>query len=274
MSLDELSCRALERQGAQRYVRDVAGLATHWLQAGAGDAALVWLPALGDAASAFGRVMMALAERVNGVARVIAVDPPGYGSSPPLPQHGLPDFETLYAWARKLTEVIEGELILSGNSSGAAMAIAASSSPRTAGSILVAWPDWRHGTQPGTDVLCPADAEGFERLLRLSWHRPPRHPQRVVREVTRRFGSPEYRAHVGSFDAGRYCAELDRRRGRLAFVGGCSDGLVTPSMLETSAAAHPGASLDMIEASGHYPHKEQPDVLVRILEARIREMLA
>jgi pimeloyl-ACP methyl ester carboxylesterase len=276
MKLDELSCIALARKGALRTWQVVDGFATHALEAGTGAATAVWMPALGDAASAFGAVLLALATRLDAGVRIIAVDPPGYGSSPAPDGQGPPSFTRLSRWAEAFATQQRGPTVWMGNSSGGALATAAAVAAGDEGSglVLVGWPDWRFGDPPDPEVLCPGDPEGLLALQRRAWHRPPTLPGRSVQSLLERASAPAYRSHVASFDALHFSALLQGYGGPLALIGGLSDGLVPPDVIAATAASRPGAKVRWLEASGHYPHKERPDALAEVLTELLQDLLA
>lgn len=228
---------------------------------GSGPASLVWFPAIGDAAASFGRTALLLARRLHGASRVLGFDPPGYG-----PDDGpTPPFAVLYDWAAGLADTIgrdRAPLVVAGNSSGAALALAAAvrSNARIAGCLFVCWPDWRLGRAPTSRLLCPRDPEGLRELLERSWHHPPQLDDARRSEWLARLDRPIYRAHVDSLDTDEHGQMLDQLGVPLEFLGGASDGLVPPALLERSAAAHSSA-LHIIEEAGHYPQMERPRLL-------------
>lgn len=235
---------------------------------GSGPASLVWFPAIGDVAASFGRTALLLARRLHGTSRVLGFDPPGYG-----PAEGpTPPFSILYDWAAGIADAIGcngAPLVVAGNSSGAALALAAAvrSNARVAGCLFVCWPDWRLGRAPTSRLLCPRDATGLRELLGRSWHHPPALDDARCSEWLSRLDRPLYRAHVDSFDTAEHGRMLDQLGVPLEFLGGASDGLVPPALLEKSAEAHRSA-LHLIEEAGHYPQTEQPRLLaVRMADA-------
>jgi len=49
-------------------------------------------------------------------------------------------------------------------------------------------------------------------------------------------------------------------------IWGESDRIVTVDYGRAYAAAIPGAQFEVVEAAGHYPHVEQPDRVVELVE--------
>ena len=95
MNLNQFFLSALERNGVERKYLDILGHQTHILQAGTGNAQLLWFPAVGDSSSSFGRVLLMLATKLDGIARITAIDPPGYDRSPFPPEKEMLGFEEL-----------------------------------------------------------------------------------------------------------------------------------------------------------------------------------
>lgn len=244
------------------------------LSLGQGEAALVWFPAVGDVASSFGRSALKLANRSGWSLRILAFDPPGYG---PASRDPLPSFAFLYDWAAGLADELGRNgtpLILAGNSSGADLALAAAvrSNARVVGCVFVCWPDWRLGRAPTSRDLCPRDVPELDRLLRRSWHRPPALADEQKRALLARLATARYRDHVASFAVEEHGHMLDQLGVPLHFVGGRSDRLVPPALLEESADAH-RCPLALIDGAGHYPQLEQAAELADLLAASARRWL-
>lgn len=255
----------LEQNGVRRQWMSILGYQTHCLVAGEGAAQIFWFPAVGDSAASFGQALLLLAKNLYGIARVIAVDPPGYGESLLPPDTEMLSFKELEPWAKALVASVEGPLILVGNSSGGTMATAAAlSKDHVAGLVFVGWPDWRFGTPPDVD-LCPRNVSSLNNLLSRSWHCPPKLTDAAFQKLLQQLTSQAYSKHVKSFNADEFAVKLDQFCGRLAFVGGISDGLVPPSILKASAASRSETKLYWISKAGHYPHREQPKEFVKVL---------
>lgn len=261
-------------RGVRRRFVDAGRVRTHLVEAGEGRGLVLWLPALMDCATGWGRVLLRLAGRLHGVARVGAVDPPGYGDSPRLEGSYTPSFAELEDWLQGVIGTTTGPLILVGNSSGAVPATAvAAADQRVCGLVLVGWADWRLVGPPHRELLCPATEQDLDRLLDLSWHRPPSLTAAARRSYLDRSRGSDFCRHVASFDPEAYGRHLDRYRRSVALVGGRNDRIITPDMVQALAARRPEATLDWIDECGHHPHKEQPGRLAAILDARVREML-
>ena len=234
----------------------------HVLEAGIGPGRIVCFPAVGDSASSYHRVLPALVEALDGRVRATAVDPPGYGRSVQKSGH-IPDFARLMDWAGQMCADEAGPLLFVGNSSGGAMATAAAlaAGERTAGLVLVCWPDWRVGRLP-IDTLLPTDIAALEALLASAWHQPPEVPEGMAAMLLQRYASDAFRAHVRSLEPDLVLARYDAYTGPLDFIGGASDDLVPVEILRASVDRRPQARLRVLEACGHFPHRERPEAWV------------
>ena len=252
-------------EGASRRTVTVVGHELSLLEIGAGPAAVVWFPALMDSAVGFARVARRLAASLRGRARVVAVDPPGYGVME-RPGARTPSFEDLGGAAQALGRQLKGPILAVGNSSGAVLATAlAAGSDAVVGLALVGWCDWRRVGSPHTELLCPSTEAELDHLEALSWHSPRPRPAFSIESHLERARSEDYRAHVMSFDPQRYGAWIDDFKGHLTLIGGKSDRVIRPEMIERTAAAREGSRLLWLPACGHYPHKEQPVQLADML---------
>lgn len=241
------------------------GWLSQHLEIGSGAARLLWFPALLDRAATFTRTGLTLASILKDEVSIVAIDPPGYGASGAPIGVQLPPFSALQAWVGDVLDQLPGPKLLVGNSSGSVPVLAAAHRHDVAGIALVGWCDWRLVGPPPVDVLCPVDAQGLERLLALGWHRRPAIPETVLKTLLATTSSEPYRRHVESFDREVFGHHLDAYRGELALICGTSDGVTTAAMVGQLAAARPEASLHWIEDCGHYPHRETPLKLARIL---------
>ena len=276
MDFSDFASEALARRGVRRRWEVLCGHKTHLIEAGSGPATLLWFPAVGDAVSSFGPVLITLAERLKGTARVMAADPPGYGSSPLPPGTTLPTFGELMAWAEAIPSTAPGPWVLAGNSSGGVYAAAAATSggAAAAGLLLVGWANWGIMDHPEFDLLCPADRAGLDRLLARTWHKPPPMREALARSLLERLGDPGYKRHVSSFDKNDFAARLEHFQGPVAFIGGARDGLVPPELIEASATSRKGAKSRLLEECGHYPHRERPAQFASVLEELARWCLS
>ena len=251
--------------GIRRAFQGAGRSRCHVLEAGAGAGALIFFPAVGDTAHSYGRALSALADALAGAARVLAVDPPGYGRAL-LPGGEIPTFSELMTWAGALGREQTGPTIFVGNSSGGAMATAAAvaGAEHTRGLVLVGWPDWRVAEMPMSTLL-PGDRDELQALLERSWHAPPTVRADMADMFLQRYTSRQFQTHVQSLRADEVLDYYDAYRGPLLFLGGSADGLVPPDALRRSAARRPSAQVRVLDACGHFPHRERVDALVEVL---------
>lgn len=227
------------------------------LTAGAGPVELVFFPALGDRAETIRACFGHLQTHSKQGLRLWAVDPPGYGANPG-PLLGIDDH--LRACSA-LTQVLEGPVVVIGNSAGGIAAVRLASACAARGLVLLAWSDPSIGL-PATSILTPQGPKDMQKLLQRSWARPPNLGAKGLSVLLEGFRRPDYRRHAQSLrNAPALADELSSFDGRLAFVGGANDGLIPPSLLEKCHQAHADSELHIIENSGHYPHRERPKAL-------------
>jgi pimeloyl-ACP methyl ester carboxylesterase len=96
----------------------------------------------------------------------------------------------------------------------------------------------------------------------------------AARSLLERFGEAGYKRDVSSFDRHDFTERLERFRGPVAFVGGMRDGLIPPALIEASANSREGARSHLLEACGHYPHREQPAQFISVLDELVRWCLS
>jgi len=269
--------RSLEGHGVRYEKRTIGGYETSMMSAGDGPTTLLWFPALGDSAGGFGSMMVRLVEAIPGIT-IMAIDPPGYGDSVIEDGIEFPTFDGLTSWIATLTQTIAGPLIATGNSSGAQIAaMAGAAAPfRLRGSIFVAWPDFRFSTFPSLDLLCPRDDAALDELWTSAWHSPPRLPTSARTAMLRKFGDPRLKRHAASWRHDSFATALAScppwHSSSRAFIGGSSDKLVPPSIIEQTAALY-GAKLYWIASAGHFPHREQPALFVDTYKKIIHDFL-
>jgi pimeloyl-ACP methyl ester carboxylesterase len=240
-----------------------------WLEAGAGPP-LVLVHGAGGSAELWPRQLDALAD----VARVFAPDLPGHG---PLGGRGRPSIATYAEWLDSfIAAVTEERVVLVGHSMGGAVAqaLALLRPERLVGLVLLA---------------TGARLRVMARLVELLRH-DPRQGQSLIQDLS--FGAaaaPECAALVarvlregpplvtlGDFLA---CDRFDARE-RLAtiriptlVVAGAADRLTPPRYARLLAETIPGARLVEIEAAGHFPHLEQPELVNAAIRAFLAERL-
>lgn len=242
---------------------------------------LLLVPGLGSTWQTFEPVLPGLSES----RRVIAVDLPGFGQSPPLTGQvtiaGLADALTTYLERHDLTRI---DLV--GSSVGARIVLELAR--RGLGRHVVAldpggfWSSRQRIVfhvsiaasirlirllQPVLPTLIKHPAGRTALLAQLSarpWALPP---ELVLRELRGWAAAPSYDALLRALAHGpdQEGAPAQSTPGNIVIGWGRSDRVVTPSQAATALARFPGASLHWFDACGHFPMWDQPEQTVRLI---------
>jgi pimeloyl-ACP methyl ester carboxylesterase len=207
-------------------------------------------------------------------ALVLAPSHPGFGAS------ARPDdFETVYDLVHLYRELIDSladdKITLVGASFGGWLAaeIAASCPHRLERLVLVSPLGIKLSDRETPDILDVFNSHP-DVVRRLSWHEPERSAPDFDAlsdaALTRHARNRDALCLYG-WEPYMYNPRLKRWLGRIApptlVLWGVSDGVVTPAYGRAYAALIPGARFDLIDAAGHHPEFEQPDLLAnRILD--------
>jgi pimeloyl-ACP methyl ester carboxylesterase len=205
---------------------------------------------------------------------VLAPSHPGFGTS------ARPDdFETVYDLVHLYRELLDGlpggKITLVGASFGGWLAaeIAASCPHRLDRLVLVDALGIKLSDRETPDILDVFNSHP-DVVRRLSWHEPERSAPDFDAlsdaALTRHARNRDALCLYG-WEPYMYNPRLKRWLGRIALptlvLWGASDGVVTPAYGRAYAALIPGARFDLIDAAGHHPELEQPDLLAdRILD--------
>lgn len=217
----------------------------------------------------------AVVDRVPG--RVVSVDLPGFGTSPPPPEAwGAAEYAALVADA--LDELAAKDAppaapdgavsrVLVGHSFGGrvATALAADRPDLASGLVLVGVPLLRR-EGGGT---APAPAFRLGRAL----HRRGLISEARMESLRQRYGSADYRAAAGVMRAvlvrvvgESYEDELGRLRCPLEMVWGDDDTAAPVAVARRAARLVAGSQLDVIGGVGHDVHRERPDAVASAVE--------
>jgi pimeloyl-ACP methyl ester carboxylesterase len=217
-------------------------------------------------------------DRLAGHAEVIAPTHPGFGHSP-----RPADFDTVYDLVHLYLELLETlphtSVTLMGLSFGGWLAaeIAAARSRGVARLVLVD-PVGIKVSGPETsdifDVFNRAPAE----VRRRRWHDPgtwaPDYDamtdEALVAHARNRDALCLYAWHPYMYNP-----QLRRWLGAIRVptlvLWGASDGIVSPAYGRAYAASIPGARFEVVDAAGHHPEIEQPDIVVDRVLAFLKE---
>jgi pimeloyl-ACP methyl ester carboxylesterase len=272
-----------------RLVR-AAGTEVNVLSAGRGRRTVVLLHGFGDTHATWRNVLPALARRH----RVIALDLPGFGASGRIPG---PLLDGHVAAIEGVLDAlgVDGPVALVGNSMGGAAALrfALAHPERTARVVAIApaglgvgvpiW--WRMLSGQllslrlvllALEVVPPSLVESVARqiFLRLVVHDPARIDAATLRELGRRYRTRRdiedlYQlGHrlVAELRSGSLLQRAEALDVPLLVVWGRHDRMVPVGHGEALADAVEGARLEILEACGHCPQIERPDLLLPLLE--------
>jgi pimeloyl-ACP methyl ester carboxylesterase len=271
-----------------------AGVTLNVLSAGHGRRTVVLLHGFGDTHATWRNVLPVLARRH----RVISLDLPGFGASAPIPG---PLLDGQVAAVEGVLDVlgVDGPVALVGNSMGGAAALrfalahpdrterAAVIAPAGLGVGVPIW--WRMLSGQllslrlmllALEVVPPSLVESVARqiFLRLVVHDPARIDAVTLRELGRRYRSRRdiedlYQlGHrlVAELASGSLLERAQALDVPLLVVWGRHDRMVPVGHGQALVDAVPGASLEILEACGHCPQIERPDLLLPLLDSFLR----
>src|SRR5438105_5911431 len=267
-----------------------AGTDVNVLCAGRGRRTVVLLHGFGDTHATWRNVVPVLARRH----RVVALEPPGFGASRALPG-ALLDGQVAAIDGVLDALGVDGPVALVGNSMGGAAALrfALAHPGRTERVVAIApaglgvgvpiW--WRMLSGQllslrlvlmALEVVPPALVESVARqiFLRLVVHDPARIDRTTLRELGRRYRTRRdvedlYRlGHllVAELESGSLLGRSEALGLPLLVVWGRQDRLVPVEHGEALAATVAGSRLEVLDACGHCPQIERPDLLLPLLE--------
>lgn len=231
------------------------------LQSGSGPETLLWFPAVADSAASFSATMITLARQLAGRLKIVSVNPPGYGMSP----GPLITFTAMFEWVVEFAQQFPGPIYAAGNSAGGALAtaVAAEFVGQVKKLLLVCWPD-PHCDMPDSQHLCPDTPQKMHDLLDKSWHRPPKLDRKILASVCVDLCDEVFQQHVHSLQPDQVKKHYAAFTGEVVFIGGDSDQLVPPALMRESAQKR-GTDAIILEACGHYPHRERARHFCQVL---------
>lgn len=261
----------LVAQGIEDASVEVGGHPVHVYLGGPEDArrTVVLLHGLGDSANNWFRTLPLLAWRGD---RVIAIDLPGHGHSPPHDARG-------FLHIREHAEVVKSivaqkavgeELALVGHSLGGWVAARAHLARLAADRlVLVESAGLEHeGMWEGIDLLRIEREQDVRRFFRTITHRTPFALHLLSREVAAMFRSPAVANFIDAYEREDIIRddELASVTARTTILWGENDGLIPPIVAHRWHAGIPGSTLRWIPRCGHAPQFERPVLFHRLLE--------
>lgn len=267
-----------------------AGAELNVLTAGSGRRTVVLLHGFGDTHATWRNVLPVLAERQ----RVISLDLPGFGASASMPG---PLLDGQVAAVEGVLDAlgVDGPVSVVGNSMGGAAALrfALAHPERTERVVAIApaglgvgVPIWWRALSGqllslrfmmlALEVVPPSLVESVARqiFLRLVVHDPARIDSATLRQLGRRYRTRRdiedlYQlGHllVAELGAGTLLERVEALEVPLLVLWGRHDRMVPVEHGQALAAAVAGARLEVLEACGHCPQIERPDLLLPLLD--------
>ena len=261
----------LAAQGVEDVFLDIDGHPVHAYMAGPKDAtrAVVLLHGLGDSANNWFRTLPLLAWRGD---RVIAIDLPGHGLSPPFDERG-------FLHIREHAEVVKR--VVAEHAAGKKLAIV--------GHSLGGWVATRaHLGGLPVDRLVIVESAGVEHegmwesieLLRIEHeadvkkffdticHKAPFALSVLSKDVAAMFRSPAVVNFINAYERSDLLTDEDLAKvtARTTIIWGENDGLIPPIVAHRWHASIPGSTLKWIPRCGHAPQFERPVAFHRLLE--------
>lgn len=263
--------QALLAQGVEEPVWEADGHPIHLYAAGPKDAerTVLLLHGLGDSANNWFRTMPVLAWRGD---RVLAVDLPGHGFSPPHDERGYLTIREHADLVRRLMDehAVGSEVAIVGHSLGGWVATRAHLDGLDAKRLVLveaAGLEYE-GMWDAIEMLRIERTEDVRRFFKTICHHTPFPLAMLSREVASMFRSP---AVLNFISQPRqqdlvHDDELADVRARTTILWGENDGLIPPILAHRWHAGVPGSTLKWMPRCGHAPHFERPVLFHRLLE--------
>jgi pimeloyl-ACP methyl ester carboxylesterase len=262
----------LAAQGVEDAFVEVDGHPVHVYAAGRPDAArtVVLLHGLGDSANNWFRTLPLLAWRGD---RVLAVDLPGHGFSPPHDERG---FLHIREHARVVEQVVAAkrasgpDAALVGHSLGGWVATRAHLSGLSASRLVLVESAGLayEGMWDSLEMLRINREEDVRRFFRTVMHRTPFAISVLSSEVASMFRSPAVVNFINATGRDDIIddAELANVTARTTILWGENDGLIPPILAHRWNGGIPGSRLVWMPRCGHAPQFERPLLFQRLIE--------
>jgi len=261
-------------QGVEEQTIATGGTQVHLYAAGPKDAArtVVLLHGLGDSAHAWFRALPLLAWRGD---RVIAIDLPGHGFTPPPDERGFVQPSEHAEIVRHILDTLavgETRAVVGHSLGGWVAARAALSDVPFDQLVLVEAAGLEHeGMWESIDLLRIEHEQDVRRFFRTVAHTPPFGSGLVTREIAAMFRTPAVFNFLDHNDPREIIKDTELRRIQrpTTIIWGENDGLVPPVVAQRWHAGIRNSSLEWIPKCGHTPHFERPLLFQRKLEAAL-----
>lgn len=264
--------QALASRGVEDGFVEHGGFPVHYYAAGPADAprTVVLLHGLGDSANSWARALPLLAWRGD---RVLAIDLPGHGYSPP---H---DAQRGFATVRESAEVVKhlvadlrsgDDLALVGHSLGGWVATRAHLAGLDASRLVLVESAGLvyEGMWDTLEMLRIEHEADVKRFFKTVCHKEPLMLHLLSREVASMFRTPAVVNFIAADNRNEilWDDELANVRARTTILWGENDGLIPPIIAHRWHAAIPRSELKWMPRCGHAPHFERPVLFQRLLE--------
>lgn len=261
----------LGAQGIEDLFIEVNGQPVHVYVGGPKTATrtVVLLHGLGDSANNWFRTLPLLCWRGD---RVIAIDLPGHGHSPPHDERGFLHIREHAEVVRSIVEqlAVGTELAVVGHSLGGWVAARAHLAGLKVDTlVLVESAGLEHeGMWEGIELLRIEHEEDVRRFFRTISHHTPFALHLLSKEVAAMFRSPAVVNFINAYERNDIIpdADLARITAKTTILWGENDGLMPPILAHRWHAGIPGAKLRWMERCGHTPQFERPVLFHRLLE--------
>ena len=258
-------------QGVGDTTIDVGGHAVHAYVAGPKDATrtVVLLHGLGDSANNWFRTLPLLAWRGD---RVIALDLPGHGLTPPFDERGFLHIREHAEVVRSIVaeHAVGDQLALVGHSLGGWVATRAHLAGLAADRlVLVESAGVEHeGMWESIELLRIEHESDVKKFFATICHKTPFALNVLSKDVAMMFRSPAVVNFINAYDRQDLLTDEDLARvtARTTIVWGENDGLIPPILAHRWHAAIPGSTLRWIPRCGHAPQFERPVFFHRLLD--------
>lgn len=261
----------LAAQGIEDTFVDVDGHPVHVYVGGPKDAArtVVLLHGLGDSANNWFRTLPLLAWRGD---RVIAIDLPGHGHSPPHDERGFLHIREHADVVRRIVEdhAVGTQLALVGHSLGGWVATRAHLAGLKVDTlVLVESAGLEHeGMWEGIELLRIEHEEDVRKFFKTICHHTPFALHLLSKEVAAMFKSAAVVNFINAYERDDIIEDDDLAgvTAKTTILWGENDGLIPPILAHRWHAGIPGARLRWMPRCGHTPQFERPVLFHRLLE--------